>query len=189
MLNTRACSKKKLGLKIELVGSTWQTALDRALEYEVDGIMNAAELEERRRYLNFTDFYVASSKAVLAHEGEPVIPGVEALCGRKIGVARKTFQNSYLRDNFLCIERVEFASTGDGVVALATGKVDAVFNSYDILIAKSRQMQLLDLKAIYLEYMPPAGFSRIGVRKDEPLLLSLLKKAIASITKEERDRT
>jgi DNA-binding NtrC family response regulator/ABC-type amino acid transport substrate-binding protein len=36
--------------------------------------------------------------------------------------------------------------------------------------------------------MPPAGFSRIGVRKDEPLLLSLLNKAIASITEKERDR-
>ena len=40
--------EKKLGLKIELVGSTWKTALDRAFKYEVDGIMNVVELEERK---------------------------------------------------------------------------------------------------------------------------------------------
>gem|GEM_PF-2325180 len=180
--------EKKLGLKIELVGSTWQTALDRAFKYEVDGIMNAAELEERRRYLNFTDIYVASPQAVLANEREPMISGLDTFCGRKMGVTRKTSQNNYLRDNFPCIERVEIASVEDGLTALSTGRVDAVFGNFDVLITKSREMLLVNLKAIYLEYMPPTGFARIGVRKDEPLLLSLLNKTIASITKEERDQ-
>ena len=120
--------EKKLGLKIELVGSTWKTALDRAFKYEVDGIMNVAELEERRRYLNFTDVYVSSPQAVLANEREPMISGLDALCGRKVGVTRKTSQHSYLRDNFPCIERVEFASAEDGLAALSTGRVDAIFN-------------------------------------------------------------
>ena len=48
MSNSHDCSKKKLGLNIELDGSTWKTALDRAFKYEVDGIMNVAELEERK---------------------------------------------------------------------------------------------------------------------------------------------
>jgi ABC-type amino acid transport substrate-binding protein len=180
--------EKKLGLKIELVGSTWKTALDRAVKYEVDGIMNVAVLEERKRYLNFTDVYVASPQAVLANEREPMISGLDALCGRKMGVTGKTSQNDYLRDNFPCIERVELASVEDGLVALTTGRVDALFGNFDVLISKSRAMLLVNLKAIYFEYLPPAGFSRIGVRKDEPLLRQLLSKTIASITEKERDR-
>ncbi|MGB5421671.1 MAG: transporter substrate-binding domain-containing protein [Desulfobacterales bacterium] len=50
--------EKKLGLNLELDGSTWKTALDRAFKYEVDGIMNVAELEERKLAdINLRDAY------------------------------------------------------------------------------------------------------------------------------------
>jgi signal transduction histidine kinase/ABC-type nitrate/sulfonate/bicarbonate transport system substrate-binding protein/CheY-like chemotaxis protein len=180
--------EQKLGLKIELVGSNWKTALNRAFKYEVDGIMNVAELEERKRYLNFTEVYISSPQAVLAHEREPAISGLDAFCGRKIGVTRKGLPDSFLRTNFPCIERVEFAKAEDTLAALATGQVDAVFGNYDAFSTKAKEMLLVNLKAIYFKYLPPAGFARIGLRKDKPILRTLLNKAIASVTNEERNR-
>jgi len=65
--------EQKLGLKINLVGSDWSTALKLALDHEVDGILQAAELEERKPYLNFTQVYSHTPMAVIAGEDEPTI--------------------------------------------------------------------------------------------------------------------
>jgi PAS domain S-box-containing protein len=71
--------------------------------------------------------------------------------------------------------------------ALAGGEIDAVFGNYDYYASHFKQAGLVGFKAIYIEYLPPTGFARIGLRNDEPLLPSIFDKAIAAITDEERE--
>jgi len=180
--------EQKLGLKINLVGSDWATALKLALDHEVDGILQAAELEERKPYLNFTQVYSYTPMAVIAGEDEPTISGPDALCGRRVGVLKDSAQSSYLMKHFPCINVVHFKALEQVTYAFAGGEIDAVFGNYDYYASHLKQAGLVGFKAIYIKYLPPMGFSRIGLRNDEPLLLSIFDKAIAAITDEERAR-
>src|SRR5262245_22812983 len=49
---------KKAGLTLRLTGSTWIEALRKAMAHEVDGVMSARELPERRARLAFTQPYL-----------------------------------------------------------------------------------------------------------------------------------
>ncbi|MCD6582809.1 MAG: transporter substrate-binding domain-containing protein, partial [Desulfuromusa sp.] len=180
--------EQKLGLKINLVGSDWSTALKLALDHEVDGILQAAELEERKPYLNFTQVYSYTPMAVIAGEDEPTISGPDALCGRRVGVLKDSSQSRYLMKHFPCINVVHFKALEQVAYALAGGEIDAVFGNYDYYASHFKQAGLVGFKAIYIEYLPPMGFARIGLRNDEPLLLSIFDKAIAAITDDERER-
>lgn len=180
--------EKKLGLKIDLVGSDWPTALDSALKHEVDGILNADVVEERKRYLNFTEVYKYSPQTLVAREDESFIDSLEALCGRKVAAIHNTSTLNYLRTHYPCIELLETRTNDESLLALVIGEVDAVFDRFEVLNMKMKEMALVGFKSVYFEYIPPVGFSRIGVRKDQPLLVSMLNKAIASITYDERDR-
>lgn len=180
--------EQKSGLKINLVGSNWPTALDRAFKYEVDAIMNAAAIEERKKHLNFTDFYISTPQTVVGLEGKLTISGLDDMCDRKMAIIRNTSQARYLKDNFPCIELVEVNNIGEILTAIETGKADGGLENFDTLMSKIREMMLANLKPVYMKYLPPTGFARIGVRKDEPLLLSILNKAIGAITLEERNR-
>lgn len=180
--------EQKLGLKINLVGSDWSTALQLALDHEVDGILQAAELEERKPYLNFTQVYSSTPQAVIASEDEPTISGLDALCGRRVGVLKDSSQSRYLMKHFPCINVVHFKALEQVAYALAGREIHAVFGNYDYYASHFKQAGLVGFKAIYIEYLPPMGFARIGLRNDEPLLVSIFDKAIAAITDEERVR-
>ena len=81
------------------------------------------------------------------------------------------------------IERVNVAKNADIIEAVITGKADAGFSNY---APESMQNMLIsDLKFIYFEYLPPVGFARIGIRKDKPILASILNKAVVSLTQNE----
>jgi PAS domain S-box-containing protein len=180
--------EQKLGLKINLVGSDWATALKLALDHEVDGILQAAELEERKPYLNFTQVYSYTPQAVIAGEDEPTISGPDALCGRRVGVLKDSSQSRYLMKHFPCINVVCFKALEQVAYALAGKEIHAVFGNYDYYARHFKQAGLVGFKAIYIEYLPPTGFARIGLRNDEPLLLSIFDKAVAAITDDERAR-
>lgn len=48
---------KKAGISVQFDDSVWSVAIKKALDHEVDGIVNADATEERKAYLNFTSPY------------------------------------------------------------------------------------------------------------------------------------
>jgi PAS domain S-box-containing protein len=180
--------EKKLGLEINLVGSDWSTALNLALKHEVDGILNAAALENRKRFLNFTDVYHSRPQAVVASQNEPNIDSLAALCGRRVAVTTNTSHSRHLQTHFPCIGAVEYQTPDKALAALVTGEVEAVFGDVAVYQTKFEKMCLMGYKVIYMAYLPPAGFARIGVNNEKPLLVSMLNKAIEAITEEEKNR-
>ena len=179
--------EQKLGIQFEYIVSNWSTALDRAMKHEVDAILNVAKVKNREPYLNFTEIYSTTPQAVVALENEPVISDLNDFCGRKIAVHRASSRVTFLKENYPCIEVVEMENRKDILSAVITCKVDAGFDNYYSIVNCQKEMLLPNLKIIYFKYLPPVGFVRIGVRNDQPLLVSILNKAILSISEEEKN--
>ena len=138
--------EKKLGVKIELQGAGWSTALKLALDHEVDGILNAAALEKRKPFLSFTDVHHVRPLAVVASEKEPNIDSLEALCGRRVAVASNTSHSQHLKTHFPCIDVVEYKLGNQALTALITGEVDAVFGDVATYQEKMKKMGLTGYK-------------------------------------------
>lgn len=150
--------------------------------------MHANKVEDRLPYLSFTEVYDHHPQAVIAQEDHPSIETLNDLCGSRIGVLHKSSQSTVLSKRYPCIKLVHFNTTKEVAFALAKGEIDAMFGNYDYSVTTLKRAGLSGFKTIHLEYIPPIGFARIGVKKTEPLLVSIFNKAIAAITEEEKAR-
>ena len=177
---------ERLGIEIRLEGSTWSEALEKAMAYRVDGIVNADLLEERKSRLNFTEVYAVYPQALLTRQSEAALSTLDDFAGRTVAVVRNTSQLATLRDNHPGIVVREIDNTNAGINLLVEGKVDGVFDDLTVLYDLISTRYLTNLKFALVYSKPPAGYARIAVRNDEPLLLSALNKAVNSITDSDR---
>ncbi len=178
--------EQKLGVSFDLHISEWPTALDRALKHEVDIIVNADKTKSREPYLEFTEPYFIIHQAMIAHESKPKISDLSELSGKTVAVRKDSSRAEYLRDNYPDIELLEVLSKDEIVSSVVKGDAYVGFDNLDSIISFQKELLVPNTKIIYLESIPPMGHARMGVRKDYPMLASILDKAIASISNEEK---
>ncbi len=180
--------EKKLGIKFDKKSLIWHTALDSAMNYEVDIISNAAKLKSRETKLSFTQVYFTIPQAVVAFDSEVNISDLNDLCGKKVAVHKGSAKARYLQKNYPCIKLIEVIGKKEILSSVVTKKAYAGFDNFDSLSANIKKNFLSGLKIIYLKYIPPLGFARVGIRKDKPMLTSIIDKAISSISIEEENK-
>ena len=101
-------------------------------------------------------------------------------------MVRDTSQLATLRENHSGILIHEVDDTDSAIDLLVEGKVDGVFDDLAVLYDSISARFLTNLKLALVYSTPPAGYARIGVRNNDPLLLSVLNKAVDSITDSDR---
>ncbi len=172
----------KAGLRLELTGSSWSDALGRAMRHEVDGIMSASYKEERLVALSFTNPYCETPLAVVTAHDHPAIDALTGLAGRRVAVVAGTVRVSLLQSQVPTAVRLEVANSGEGIRALAEGRVDAFFDDLPVIQEQISTMMVGKMRVALLYFQPEAGAQRIGVRKNAPELRAILDQAIASIS-------
>jgi len=177
---------EKLGITIQFAGSTWPEALKKAMAHQVDGIVNAEMLEERRASLNFTDACIVYPMALVTRQGELVINSLADFSGRKIAVKKSSAKLAILVQKYSQVQAIEVDTLTEAFNMLIEKKVDGVFDDATVLYHHITENFLTNLKFAYVQTDDHLGHSRIGLRNDEPLLLAIFNKAILSITSAER---
>ncbi len=178
--------EKKLGIKFDKRIMPWHKALKKAMNHKVDVIINAGKIKSREPYLNFTKVYFSIPQAIVSYDTEQDITDLNTLCKKIVAVHKESSKAKYLQKNYPCIKLLEVASKQDILISVATKKAYAGFDNFDSISGNIKKMMLPNLKVIYFKYMPPMGYARVGIRKDKPILTSIIDKAINSISKEER---
>lgn len=178
--------EQRLGVEIRFEGSQWSEALTKAMEHKVDGVINADLLEERKPYLNFTEVYAIYPQALVTRKDEPALATLDDFEGRTVAVKKQSSQLALLRDKYSRVELVEIDTVVEGLDLLVEGRVDGVYDDIAVLYHSISEQYLTNVKFAVVHYEPPVGYARIGLRNDEPELLTLFNKAIASITDEDR---
>ncbi len=180
--------EKKLGIKFDKTILAWNDALKLAMNHEVDIIINAGKLKSREPYLDFSKTYFATPQAIVSYNNESEISYLNELCGKKVAVHKGSSKARFLQKNYPCIKLFEVTDKKNILTSIIMNKAYAGFDNFDSLSGNIKRMLVPNLKVIYFKYMPPVGYARVGIRKDKPILTSVIDKAISSISIEEKNK-
>lgn len=175
-----------LGLKIKLVATkSWAESEQRAQNRDCDIMSLLNKSDRRSEFLNFTEPYIEAPIILVAKRNEPYIDGLKAMTGRSIGIVKGYIYEDLIRKEFPGIKIIYGDTINDVLEKVSEGKIDASLGSLYVVTSGIQQLGLSNLKI--------AGHTkfkhrlRVGVRNDDPILLSLFEKAVAARTPEDEN--
>lgn len=183
-----ALISEKTGLQMTIVqGLTWSEAYEKAVQKEIDVLPCVAETPERERYFLFSDTYFTFQRAVFINEDTKGINTFADLSGKTVAVQINSSHHSYMK-NFPDIQLSLYQTVEGALAAVSSGKEIAFVGNLatSSYLAKSEGITNLKFFAIEAEPDDKSQSLHFAVRNDWPELVSILNKALDSITKEEK---
>ncbi|WP_289053958.1 ATP-binding protein [Carboxylicivirga marina] len=175
--------QKHIGVQIRLEGSTWDEALSKAMNHEVDGVINATPLEERKSRLNFTDAFFKDPLALVTYK-ENTIQNFENIQYQRIAAKRGSQHLIAIRNKIPEHLVIPIQTLDEGIELLSAKKIDGIYDDLAPLYHIISSEGYSHLKVAFVE--PAEAGARIAVRNDSEVLLSILNKAINKISAKER---
>ncbi|MCW8884722.1 MAG: diguanylate cyclase [Motiliproteus sp.] len=174
---------KILATPIELVATeSWSQSVEYAKARKCDILSLLNESPERKQYLSFTDPYVSSAVVLVARNDVVYLDGLASMSGKTLGIVEGYVYEELIRRDFPDIEIVHVQSMGDALKKVADGEIYATMDPLFIILRQIQELGLSNLKiAGHTEYK---NEFRVGVRKDDPLLLSAFQHAVLELRPE-----
>lgn len=179
---------EKLGVSIEYSPAPWKESLEKALNHQVDGIINASVTEERKASLNFTQSYFNTPDALLSRASQPVFRGPQSFDGKTIAVIEGSVRKGVLLNYSANAVILEVADLEEGVAAVVDGRADGLLDEMPVIQNLTERFFLSNVRMNCLIFFPELGSAHIGLRKDQPELVEILDWAIEHISLEERQQ-
>lgn len=178
----------KLGFDVSYVtGPTWNEFLGMMRSGDLDVMLNIVRTPEREEYLHFTRSYASTQQGILSRRGTPY-QQLDDLRGRTVSIPEGYFTEPLLRQNHPDIALLTVDGTLEGMRAVSSGRADAAIGSIAIFQYLLGENLLVDLEVTGAISLGGQGTTaqNMASRLDDPLLASILDKAIAAVTPEER---
>lgn len=172
---------ERLGVEFDIQHQlSWTEVIDAAQQGELDLLPAVAATPERRAYLNFTQPYVRSPMVIVTDTTVDYVSSMDQLQGKTVAVVEDYASHEMLKNNFPLLRLSLKQSAIEGLQAVAAGEVDAFVDNLAVVSYLIRSEGLANLK---VSGQTPYSFNlSLGLRKDSPLLLSVMEKALASIS-------
>jgi len=180
--------EKKIAKEIKLDIAPWVEILDKAMNHKIDGIINVNITSQRAIKLNFTKPYVVVPFGYITLNQRSSLKSIDKIQNQRVAVKRKTVEVEILKEKFKDIDLVVVDSYQEALTLVTSQKVDGLFGQLPVIVYDMKRYFFTDLKIALTYFDDQMGFQRIGVNKSNPLLLSILNKAIHSITQEEKEQ-
>lgn len=171
---------KLIGVEIRLVPTkTWSESIAKAKARTCDILSMLNTSPEREQYLNFTDPYVTGAVVIVSNSDVLYLNGLSSLSGKKLALPKNYIYESLIKRDYPEIEIVYTNTQYEALKLVSTGKAYATIGTQITV--------LRDLQALATQNVKVAGFTeyktvlRVGVRKDDPVLLSVFSKAVAAL--------
>ncbi|SFV06425.1 transporter substrate-binding domain-containing protein [Pseudoduganella namucuonensis] len=174
---------RNTGLRFRYTGSSWEEALRKGMAHEVDGVLCARDLPERKTRLNFSDPYLELPIAMAVRGGHVDARTLAAFGGQRIAVVRSTVRVPVLRTRCPDCELVEVADPQEGATLVLGGQADGLLD--DLPVAQRAAGGKLKIGLVY--YFAEAATIRFALRNDAPELLAIVNKGLAAITPAEHE--
>ncbi len=157
---------------------TWLESLEQLKQRQCDILPLAVATPDRREYADFTQPYLKLPLVIATPEKEPFIADITDVLNHKIGIVKSYAFAEILRDQYPDMQIVEVTTLDEGLQQVENGNL---FGYIDLLPTTSYAIQKRypSLK-IAGRFEQPWELG-IAVRNDQPELLSIFEKAIASI--------
>jgi PAS domain S-box-containing protein len=180
----RSIIEARLGVRLEPVAAdTWAQSLVQLREKKCDISLLTAETPDRDTFLLFTEPLLSLPPAIITRVDNKSVKSLADLAGRRVTVARDWPIHELLAHDHPEIKLLPRDDVGGAISAVALGDADAYVGD---LASASQAIERLGLRNLQVAGQSPYEFPfRIAVRKDWPVAVTLLNKAIGTITPEE----
>lgn len=175
----------KIGLKVEYVTNTWDKLIKKIQTNDLDIMLNIAKTPAREKYMNFTTPYMTtSSVAFIRNANRKLYKKIEDFAGKKMVVIKGFYQEEYMKANYPNINLVTVEHAVEGLKMVSFGEADGMLLSMAVGEYLNGKYNLANLVPIF-EIKESTLNLHMGVRKNNPLLTSILEKGKHQITNEE----
>jgi diguanylate cyclase (GGDEF)-like protein/PAS domain S-box-containing protein len=165
--------------------ASWSEVLQAARDGEFDFMSCLVKTKEREQYLLFSQSYVSSSAVIISEQASGYIGTLDKLNNKTVAIPKGHFTNERLRKDYPLINIVDTTTIKEALSLVAQGKVNAFVGDATAASFVMKKEGLLNLSfSGHTDYK--SDFS-LGIFHKNPLLLSILNKALASISETERN--
>jgi len=175
-----------LGIKFERVkDQTWVEMVNNFKKGEIDLFTSVNRTPERESYINFTDSYTHFPIAIFSDPEMPFIIDMKELRGKKVGIVEGYATQELMETNYPQIELVMVADPVEALDLLSRGNIDAYVGN---ILVTGYYIGKLGYTHIKIVGKTPFQYVQsMGVRKDWTLFVSILNKALGSISETDKN--
>ncbi|WP_421567554.1 ATP-binding protein [Stenotrophomonas sp. PD6] len=181
---------KRTGIRFQLVpAQSWQASQDAFLAGKVDLFPNANPTTVRpevQRELRYTQAYFASPLIFVTRGDAGSTFNITSLDGKRVAIRGGPDVQKILTDRRPGVIPLEVGSPEASLRAVIDGRADASVGTEATLLPLLRRRYGDQLGVASMLDLPPYR-AQMGVRASEPILFSILEKALGSITAHESD--
>ncbi len=146
----------KLGLTLKIEDMEFDSIITAVSTGKADmGLAGMTVTEERKKNVNFSDTYATGVQVVIVPEGSDVKTVDDLANGKKIGVQLATTGDIYCVDDFGSDFVEEYNKGNDAIMALLSGKIDAVVIDNEpakSFVASNPGLVILDTEYVTEDY-------------------------------------
>ena len=178
-----------LGKRLIIVPGAWDDIYRRVKEKDgLDALMDITPRTKRKEWFNFTVPYVAIPHTVFAKKGGKYYSAPRDLNGATVAVEKGFYLGGVMRSGkWGNIKVVEYPSTSEALFAVSVGKADAYAGNQAVALYVITNELIPGLEP-QCRLLPRGSINAIGVRKDWPILASILTKALKAMDRKEKNR-
>jgi len=176
---------RNLGIEFRTVAyPTWSEVLENIKRGKVDLLGTLTRTPDREGFLLFSKPYLSVPYVLFVRQNGGAPETVEEMVSRRLGVVRNYGINTWLSAEHPKIRPVPVEDAAAGLTMVATGQLDAFLETLPVGAHIVREKSLTNIRVVPRTiYSLPQHF---GVRKGDPLLLSIVQKGMDSLSEMER---
>ena len=177
---------ERAGVRIILVRtSSWSETLARARAGEIDFLSGTAITSDRMAEFDYSDEYASFPVVIITRKEGPFITSIHGLDGAKIAGPRDHVTSERVRQHFPAAHMILTDTSEQALLKVSTGQADAAVMNLAVAayLLKLRGLGNLKISGLTRYEFP----FRFAVRKDAPLLQSILNKGLSTLTPREHD--
>ncbi|MPZ09350.1 MAG: transporter substrate-binding domain-containing protein [Kiloniellaceae bacterium] len=180
--------ESKSGLTINWLADRWPVVIDHAMSHRVDAVINADKTAERQARLIYTRPYYQVPQAVAVRDDVTGIATPAGLATQTVAVLAGTSQIDYLQRHHPNVRVIEAETMLSMVSAVLSGEADMMIAALPVVHHFMSENLIAGLRISGVFQSDEIDNLHIAVRNDAPELRAILDKAIADITREERQQ-
>lgn len=174
---------ERIGLQFEPVVAGF-TVLDEMVKSGEVDMFISFNIPERLAYMQFTDPLIEFKQIIISRQDAPFLSGLSSLKGKKVATVRGVKLYDKLLRPYPEIQVVQFSSMDQMFRAVSEHKADVLISR--TLYAGHIINNYPDLKVAGVIDLPAEPY-RYAVRKEYPELVTILNKAISTISRDQHD--
>jgi len=175
----------RLGITLELLPTdSWEQSLANVRIGKCDVIPLLNETREASVYLDFSRPYFDFPTVIATHKENSFIGGYSELYGKTVALQSYFFITEIIRADHPKINIIEVANTREAMKLVSQNKAFATIDSLPAVVNAIEAMALENIKIA--GSVPQENRMKLGVRKGNNLLYSILDKGVASLSEREK---